>query len=102
LRATFQNHDNILRSGSSGTLKIAEVKKDVLQIPQIAVNELQDKTFVYILDKNNKAQKRNIQLTGKSKSNYIVYSGLQENDRVITSGFDKLTDGSPVTPILQK
>jgi len=102
LRATFQNHDNILRSGSSGTLKIAEIKKGVLQIPQIAVNELQDKTFVYILDQNNKAQKRNIQLSGKSKNNYIVYSGLNENDRVITSGFDKLTDGSPVTPILQK
>lgn len=102
LRATFQNQDNILRSGSSGTLKIAEVKKDVLQIPQIAINELQDKTFVYILDQNNKAQRRNIQLSGKSKNNYIVDSGLKENDRVITSGFDKLTDGSAVTPILQK
>jgi membrane fusion protein (multidrug efflux system) len=92
----------MLRSGSSGTLKIAEVKKDVLQVPQIAINELQDKTFVYILDQNNKAQRRNIQISGKSKNNYIVDSGLKENDRVITSGFDKLTDGSPVAPILQK
>lgn len=102
LRATFQNQDNMLRSGSSGTLKIAEVKKNVLQIPQIAINELQDKTFVYILDKNNKAQRRNIQLSGKSKGNYIVATGLKENDRVITSGFDKLTDGSVVAPIPQK
>lgn len=101
LRATFPNQDNILRSGSSGTLKIAEVKKDVLQVPQIAINELQDKTYVYVLDQNNKAQRRNVQLSGKSKGNYIVYAGLKENDRVITSGFDKLTDGSPVTPISQ-
>jgi len=54
------------------------------------------------LDQNNKAQRRNIQLSGKSKGNYIVNSGLKENDRVITSGFDKLTDGSAVAPIPQK
>ncbi|WP_293945017.1 hypothetical protein [Sphingobacterium sp. UBA7249] len=63
---------------------------------------MQDKTFVYILDKNNKTQRRNIQLSGKSKGNYIVASGLKENDRIITSGFDKLTDGSMVAPIPQK
>lgn len=102
LRATFPNPNNILRSGSTGTLKIAEVKKDVLQIPQVATNELQDKTFVFVVDKNNQAQRRNIKLNGKTKDKYIVSEGLQEGDRVITSGFEELTDGSAIMPIPQK
>ncbi len=102
LRASFKNSDNILRSGSTGTLKISEVKDDVLQIPQIATSELQDKTFVFVVDKNNTAQRRNITIAGKSKANYIVSEGLQEGDRVILSGFDKLTDGSAIMPIEQK
>src|SRR5690606_6339890 len=52
LRASFPNEGNILRSGSTGTLKISEVKKGVIQIPQVATSELQDKTFVYVLDKD--------------------------------------------------
>lgn len=102
LRATFPNPNNILRSGSTGTLKIAEVKKDVLQIPQIATNELQDKTFVYIVDKDNKAQRRNIKLAGSAKDKYIVSEGLEVGDRVILSGFEELTDGSPIMPIPQQ
>ncbi len=102
MRATFPNPNNILRSGSTGTLKIAEVKKDVLQIPQIATNELQDKTFVFVVDKNNQAQRRNIKLNGSTKDKYIVSEGLQEGDRVILSGFEELTDGSVIMPIPQQ
>jgi len=99
LRATFQNRDNILRSGSSGTLKVTEIKKNVIQVPQVATNELQDRVFVYTLDKNNKVQRKNILIIGKSQANYIVGEGLEEGDRVVTTGFDKLTDGSIVNPI---
>jgi len=102
LRATFPNQNNILRSGSTGTLKISEVKEQVLQIPQVATSELQDKTFVFVVDKNNKAQRRNIKLAGKSKDKYIVSEGLAAGDRVILSGFDKLTDGSIIQPIAKQ
>lgn len=101
LRATFTNRDNILRSGSTGTLRISEIKEDVLQIPQIATNELQDRTFVYVVDSLNQVQRRNITIAGKSKDNYIVAEGLKEDDRIVISGFDKLTDGSVIIPIEQ-
>lgn len=102
LRASFKNSDNILRSGSTGTLKISEVQEQVLQIPQLATSELQDKVFVYVVDKGNKAQRRTIKIAGRSKGNYIVSEGLAEGDKVLLSGFDKLTDGSPILPIEQK
>ncbi|MFD1771102.1 efflux RND transporter periplasmic adaptor subunit [Sphingobacterium suaedae] len=101
LRASFPNKENILRNGSTGTLKISEVRKGVLQIPQIATSELQDKTFVYVLNPNNKVERRAITIKGKSKDNYIVSSGLNVGDRVLLSGLDKITDGSSVIPIQQ-
>ena len=100
LRATFANPDNILRSGSTGTLKIAEVKEDVLQIPHISTSELQNITYVHVLDDNNKVERRNIKLAGSSKDMFIVSEGLKEGEQVVLSGFDKLTDGSVITPVL--
>lgn len=101
LRASFPNTDNMLRSGSTGTLKISEVKKSVIQIPQIAISELQDKTFVYVLDKDNKVRRRVVTLDGKSKDNYIIADGLTEGERVLLTGLDKIIEGSTVTPIQQ-
>src|SRR5699024_9139648 len=95
----FSNPNNILRSGSTGTLKIAEVKEDVLQVPQISTSELQNITYVYVVDENNQAQRRNIKTSGSTKDMFIVSEGLKEGDRVIVSGFDKLTDGAPITPV---
>ncbi|PRD46634.1 efflux RND transporter periplasmic adaptor subunit [Sphingobacterium haloxyli] len=100
LRASFPNEDNILRNGSTGTLKISETKKGVIQIPQVATSSLQDRTFVYTLDDNNRVERRSIKVEGTSKDNYIV-SGLNIGDRVLLSGIDKITDGSVVTPISQ-
>ncbi|PRD55742.1 efflux RND transporter periplasmic adaptor subunit [Sphingobacterium gobiense] len=100
LRASFPNEDNILRNGSTGTLKISETKKGVIQIPQVATSSLQDRTFVYTLDDNNRVERRSIKIEGTSKDNYIV-SGLNIGDRVLLSGIDKITDGSVVTPISQ-
>lgn len=101
LRASFPNRDNMLRSGSTGTLKISEVKKGVIQIPQIATSELQDKTFVYVLDEDSKARRRVIAISGKSKDNYIVSDGLAVGERILLTGLDKITEGSVVTPIQQ-
>lgn len=100
LRASFPNEDNILRNGSTGTLKISETKKGVIQIPQVATSSLQDRTFVYTVDDNNQVERRSIKIEGTSRDNYIV-SGLNIGDRVLLSGIDKITDGSVVTPIAQ-
>ncbi len=100
LRATFPNEDNMLRSGNTGTLKMQESQSGVLLVPQVATTELQDKIFVYTLTPDNKVKRKAIQVAGKSNSNYIVAEGLQIGDRVILSGFDKLSEGMEVQPIL--
>lgn len=101
LRATFPNKQNMLRTGATGTLQISETTKGIIQVPQTATMDLQDKTFVYILDSDNKVRKQNIEIADKSKNQYIIKEGLQIGDRIVLSGFDKLTDGSEITPLPQ-
>lgn len=99
LRATFPNKKNMLRTGATGTLKISEVKKGVIMVPQTATMDLQDKTFVYLLDENNKVRRQNIEITDKAKDQYIVSEGVKIGDKIVLSGFDKLTDGSEILPV---
>lgn len=99
LRATFPNTDNILRTGSTGTLKFVETQKGVIQIPQVSTSELQDKTFVYVVDNKNTVHRRSIKIEGKSNSNYIISEGLAVGDRILMSGFDKISEGATIIPI---
>ncbi|MNS85127.1 Efflux pump periplasmic linker BepD precursor [compost metagenome] len=99
LRATFPNTDNILRTGSTGTLKFVETQKGVIQIPQVSTSELQDKTFVYVVDNKNIVHRRSVKIEGKSNSNYIISEGLAVGDRILLSGFDKISEGATIIPI---
>ncbi len=101
LRATFPNQKNILRSGNTGTLKVQERHSGVLLVPQVATTDIQDKTFVYVLSDGNRVKRQVIRVTGKSGSNYIVEEGVNPGDRIVLTGFDKLTEGTEVQPLLK-
>ncbi|WP_410880863.1 efflux RND transporter periplasmic adaptor subunit [Myroides sp. DW712] len=93
LRASFPNSQDVMRSGNTGTVKLRETKAHVILIPQEMTTAIQDKTFVYLVDQDDKVKLQSIQLDGVSGTNYIVSEGLQIGDRVIKTGFDKLTEG---------
>ena len=41
-----------------------------------------------------------LKFPGSSKDMFIVSEGLKEGEQVILRGFDKLTDGSVITPVI--
>ncbi|MTG97173.1 MULTISPECIES: efflux RND transporter periplasmic adaptor subunit [Myroides] len=99
IRASFPNSKDVMRSGNTGTVKVKETKPSVIMVPQEVTTSIQDKTFVYILDKEDKVKLQSIEVDGVSGSNFIVPTGLAVGDRVIRTGFDKLTEGMYVKPI---
>src|SRR5690554_4342071 len=100
LRAKFPNPDAVLRLGNTGKVIIEQVYPDVLLVPQEATISIQDKVFVFVLDQNNIAERREIIIDGTSDKNYIVSDKiLSENDRIVLSGLDKVTDGIKINPI---
>lgn len=100
IRADFQNPQNILRSGGTATIVIPNQMSDALMVPQKATWAVQDKRFVYILDKDNVAHTTEITvLPEHDGTNYVVTSGMKEGDRIVIEGVAKLKDGTKIKPI---
>lgn len=100
LRARFQNPDTLLRSGNTGKILMEEIYPQAILVPQSATTFIQDKKFVFVLDEDNNAQRKEIKTIGRSGDSYIVSSeSLAVNDRIVTAGLDKLANGIKVKPV---
>ena len=98
--AVFPNPDKVLKSGGSGAIMIPHSNSSAIIIPQGCVSEVQDKKFVYILDKDNKVKYSEIKVDPQNDgSNYIVLEGLKTGDKYVTNGITKLSDGMEIVPI---
>jgi membrane fusion protein (multidrug efflux system) len=98
--AVFPNPEKVLKSGGSGAIIIPHSNNDAIIIPQGCVSEVQDKKFVYILDKDNKVKYTEIKVDPQNDgNNYIVTEGLKTGDKYVTNGITKLRDGMEIVPI---
>ena len=52
--------------------------------------------FVWIVDKDNKAQVRNVSVGSWQGDNWFILKGLSAGDRVVTDGIIHLSSGLPV------
>lgn len=96
LRARFGNADRRLMSGGVANIVIPYHRKKCLVIPQEATYEIQNRVFAYkVVD--GKAVSTAIQVfeinDGKE---YIVESGLQEGDTIVSEGAGLLKEGTRV------
>jgi membrane fusion protein (multidrug efflux system) len=68
----------------------------VLIIPQKATYEIQDKVYVFVVDKNNVVKSRNIGISHELPDLYVVSSGLSESDRILLEGVQKVKDDDKI------
>ncbi|MBQ7495565.1 MAG: efflux RND transporter periplasmic adaptor subunit [Bacteroidaceae bacterium] len=96
-KVSFPNPDGHLYSGIQGTVIMSFGEKDVIVIPQNAVVRLQDKSLVYKVQADSTATAIDVttQDTGNGKD-FIITSGLQAGDRIVTIGANNVTEGQRV------
>ena len=70
----------------------------VLAIPRAAVLSDQQGDYVYIVDAQNKAEVRRIQLGQSTPATAVVVGGLTEGETVISEGVQRVRPGQPVSP----
>jgi len=100
LIALFPNPEKILKSGGFGSIIVPKSNSSAIIIPQSCVSEVQNKKFVYILDKDNKVKYSEIKVDPQNDgNNYIVTEGLKAGDKYVTNGITKLKDGMEIVPI---
>lgn len=97
LRATFVNKDNLLVPGDFVNVTATSKKPvPVVLVPQVAVSDSTSGTYVWVIDENKQAQQRPVKIDKQEGESWVVLEGLQPNEMVIKSGFQRLRPGSPV------
>jgi membrane fusion protein (multidrug efflux system) len=100
VRASFVNPKGFLRTGSSATVRIPKVLKDVLVVPQNVTYELQDKHFVYLVDGQNKITNMAVTVMEQAAGQfYIVTGGVKPGDKIVAEGANNLRDGTQIKPV---
>jgi membrane fusion protein (multidrug efflux system) len=70
----------------------------VLAIPRAAVLSDQQGDYVYVVDAQNKAEQRRLQLGQSTPSTAVVTNGLKEGELVISEGLQRVRPGETVSP----
>ncbi|WP_275154437.1 efflux RND transporter periplasmic adaptor subunit [Elizabethkingia meningoseptica] len=98
MRAVFDNSKSTLRSGNTGKIVLEQKYPNATLLPVASTMMIQDKVYVFSLDKQNKAIQIPVEVAEKAGTNYIVTNGLKAGDRYIVTGFERLQPGTPVVP----
>lgn len=101
MRCIFPNPDNLLLSGMYVSVIVEDAeKKRMPVIPQSSVQQNQSGYTVVVVDKNNIATSRKVELGMRLDAMWVVLNGLNAGEHIIVEGLQKVQQGKPVTPHL--
>lgn len=97
-RAKFPNPDMLLKHGETGKVRMTVPLKHALIIPQKATYELQDKVYLFVIDKDNIVRSRTITVRNRMPDIYVVNDAdLNEGDKILLEGVQKVKDGDKIS-----
>ena len=98
-RAVFDNRDGQFTPGLYARLKlVGSATYSAMLINDEAVGTDLGKKFVLVMDQDNKAAYRAVELGPKLEGLRIVREGLHKDDRIVVKGLQRVRPGSQVTP----
>jgi membrane fusion protein (multidrug efflux system) len=96
MKGVFPNPEAVLRSGSTGTIRIPSLYKNSIVVPQKATYDVQDKKMIFTVDADGVVHAVNIKVSNNTSDMFIVASGLSEGDRIVLDGIGKIKDGDKI------
>ncbi|AXK81818.1 efflux RND transporter periplasmic adaptor subunit [Pseudolabrys taiwanensis] len=97
LKSEFPNADLQLWPGQFVNVRLLiDTLKQVTVIPTGAVQRGPNGTFVYVVKDDNSAQMRPVQVRMQDENQTVIANGVTPGERVVTTGFARLTDGAKV------
>jgi multidrug efflux system membrane fusion protein len=99
VRAVFDNADGRLMPGQFARLLMGQPKAEpALLISERAVGTDQNKKFVMVVNKDSKAEYREVALGVSIDGMRVVTSGLHAGERIVVKGLQRVRPGAVVTP----
>lgn len=98
LRALFENSDEDLFPNQFVNAHLmVDTQRGVLLAPTSALQTGPNGTFVYVVQSNNTVSAKTVKTGISQGSTVVITSGVNDGDRVVTSGVDRLHDGAKIT-----
>ena len=99
VRAVFDNADGSLMPGQFARLLMGQPKAEpALLISERAVGTDQNKKFVMVVNKDSKAEYREVALGVSIDGMRVVTSGLHPGERIVVKGLQRVRPGAVVAP----
>ena len=77
-------------------LKLLFSKRNAILLRENSVFNQDNLSYVYLVDKQNKILKKQIEVGSKFNGMIEVLNGIKQNDLVVYEGINKIRDGSSV------
>jgi RND family efflux transporter MFP subunit len=91
-----------LRPGGFATAQIAMEKVQAAVLPESAVQSDQKGSYVYVVGKDNKVERRDVTTGAVTANGLAITAGLQGNEKVVLRAGGFLKPGETVKPKLEK
>ncbi|ADY30168.1 MULTISPECIES: efflux RND transporter periplasmic adaptor subunit [Cellulophaga] len=98
LRAIFNNPNRLITNGNSGKIQIPNTFENAIVVPQQATYEQQGNVMIFKVGEDNKVSTSIIKIKSTVDNLYVVESGLDPKDKIVTTGVGKLKNGVVITP----
>ena len=97
LKAVFDNKDNALFPQQFVNIRLlVDTLTNQLVVPNVAVQNGQQGTFVYVVDDDSKVHLKTVQVGITTETSADILSGISDGDRVVVDGTDRLIEGAVV------
>jgi len=101
LRARFPNPQGLLLPGMFVQARFAQaINQRAFLVPQAGLSrDAKGNATVYVVDANNKAVQKKVKADRTQGAFWVVTSGLNPGDRIITQGLSKIAPNQGVKPV---
>jgi multidrug efflux system membrane fusion protein len=98
LKAEFPNESLQLWPGQFVNVKLlVDTLKDATVVPTAAVQRGPNGTFVYVANDDNTVSVRPVAVSQQDEVRAVLTDGIDAGERVVTTGFAQLNDGTRIT-----
>lgn len=98
LKANFPNDKRQLWPGQFVNVRVlVDTLKNVVAAPTEAIQRGPDGTYVFVVNSDNKVVMRPVKVSRQDEKQAIIAEGVSPGEKLVTSGFGRLKDGSSVS-----
>ena len=96
-RVRFPNPEGLLKHGVTGKIRLMTKMEDICLVPQKSTFEIQDFTYVYVVDEKNVAKVRSFQPLERYHQFYVTQD-FEPSTTIVYEGVQSIKDGASVEP----